>query len=138
MKNRINQPNTFPSPVSTALYQVNISAQLQTQCSYIRLLNSCGSVTFFDSFEVQMKAETKAAEEGRDKYGLRFTEAPAALRQTLTTNSSTSSPGGPTTDLNQVVEAESGPSKQAMTFCPRRHLRYCGHYGSVWREDQQI
>lgn len=38
---------------------------------------------FFDSFEVQMKAETKAAEEGGNKYGLRFTEASAALQQTL-------------------------------------------------------
>lgn len=38
---------------------------------------------FFDSFEAQMKAETKAAEEGGDKYGLRFTQASAALRQTL-------------------------------------------------------
>lgn len=38
---------------------------------------------FFDSFEVEIKAETKAVEEGGDKYGLRFTEASAALRQTL-------------------------------------------------------
>lgn len=87
-----------------------------------------------------MKAGTKAAEEGGDKYGLRFTQASAALRQTLLQQT----PPPLLPEAQQQIRSPrtgiwpiqtSGDLSTSVTFVMRRSS---SHYGSVWREDQQI